>query len=115
MRTLMVGCVAGEGHLDDADASPSKSPARLLAFTIVQHARKLKASLIVLKEFPAGYRTPLRYFLQCGFTRVASLPMTKLNIDYPSFDEYMKTALNSSTRATLRKKFRAAEQQTQSR
>ena len=36
--------------------------------------------------------------------------MTKLNIDYPSFDEYMKRALNSATRTKLRRKFRAAAQ-----
>ena len=36
--------------------------------------------------------------------------MTKLNIDYPSFDEYMKRALNSSTRSKLRKKFNIAAQ-----
>jgi Peptidogalycan biosysnthesis/recognition len=110
VRTLMVGCAAGEGHLAAADALPSSSPARLLASTIVEQARQLKAPLVVLKEFPARYRTPLHYFLQRGFTRVPSLPMTKLNIDYPSFDEYMRRALNSSTRAKLRKKFRAAEQ-----
>jgi predicted N-acyltransferase len=34
--------------------------------------------------------------------------MTYLNIDYPSFDAYMATALNSATRRKLRKKFQAA-------
>lgn len=109
MRTLMVGCAAGEGHLDSADVTPCYQ-SRLLASAILTHARKLKVSLIVLKEFPAKYRDPLRCFLQCGFTRVPSLPMTKLNIDYVSFDDYMKKALNSATRTKLRKKFRAAAQ-----
>ena len=36
--------------------------------------------------------------------------MTQLNVDYLSFDEYMTKALNSATRAKLRKKFRASEQ-----
>ncbi|MGA7772401.1 MAG: GNAT family N-acetyltransferase, partial [Pseudolabrys sp.] len=36
--------------------------------------------------------------------------MTKLNIDYRSFDDYMNRALNSATRTKLRKKFRAAAQ-----
>ena len=109
MRTLMVGCAAGEGHLDSADVTPHYE-SRLLASAILTHARKLKVSLIVLKEFPARYRDPLQCFLQCGFTRVPSLPMTKLNIDYMSFDEYMNKALNSATRTKLRKKFRAAAQ-----
>lgn len=33
--------------------------------------------------------------------------MTRLNIAYPSFDEYMRQALNSATRTKLRRKFRA--------
>ena len=110
MRALMVGCVAGEGHLDDADGMPPEWQVRLLASALVRHARELRAPLVVLKEFPAKYRAPLRRFLECGFTLVPSLPMTKLNIDYPSFDEYMKRALNSATRTKLRRKFRAAAQ-----
>jgi len=38
---------------------------------------------------------------------VPSLPMTRLNIEYSSFDDYMKRALNSATRRKLRKKFQA--------
>src|SRR5713226_2235922 len=109
MRTLMVGCTAGEGHLDGDQLSLS-SNARLLASAIVTHARDLQAPLIVLKEFPAKYREPLKCFLCHGFSRVPSLPMTRLNIDYPSFDDYMSMALNSATRRKLRKKFRAAAQ-----
>jgi len=36
------------------------------------------------------------------------MPLARLNIDYPSFDDYMKLALNSPTRTKLRRKFRAA-------
>jgi hypothetical protein len=107
MRTLMVGCVAGEGHLDGDEASLNSS-ARLLAASIVEWARDLNAHLIVLKEFPARYRQALRCFVEVGFTRVPSLPMTRLSIDYASFDDYMNRALNGATRRKLRKKFRAA-------
>jgi hypothetical protein len=108
MRALMVGCAAGEGHLDEADGRPPEWQIRLLASTLVRHARKLGAPLVVLKEFPAKYRPTLQCFLEYGFTLIPSMPMTKLNIDYPSFDEYMKRALNSATRTKLRRKFRAA-------
>jgi hypothetical protein len=110
MRALMVGCAAGEGHLDEADGRPPEWQVRLLASTLVPHARKLGAPLVVLKEFPAKYRPTLRCFLGHGFTLIPSMPMTKLNIDYPNFDEYMKRALNSATRTKLRRKFRAAAQ-----
>jgi predicted N-acyltransferase len=109
MRTLMVGCVAGEGHLD-GDALSHGAHARMLASAIVAHARSLQVSLVVLKEFPAKYRLPLKCFVEHGFRRIPSLPMTRLNIDYPSFDEYMRRALNSATRTKLRRKFRATAQ-----
>jgi hypothetical protein len=109
-RTLMIGCAAGEGHLDGDDGKAQHSHAKILASCVTEHARQLKSSIIVLKEFPAKYRTPLKCFEERGFTRVPSLPMTKLNIDYSGFDEYMNLALNSATRSKLRKKFRIAAQ-----
>jgi hypothetical protein len=108
-RTLMVGCLAGEGHLD-GDGTCHRERAQLLASLITGHARALGAQLIVLKEFPARYRSTLDCFLDNGFTRIPSLPMTRLCIDYASFDDYMNRALNSATRKKLRKKFQAAEQ-----
>src|SRR5262245_53594578 len=108
LRVLMVACAAGEGHLDNADAMLLDCQSQLLASAIVREASKLKVSLIVLKEFPAKYRGTLQCFLRCGFARVPSLPMTKLNIDYASFTDYMDKALNSATRTKLRKKFKAA-------
>jgi predicted N-acyltransferase len=109
LRALMVGCAAGEGHLD-GDESSHGTIARLLASAIIEHARGLQASLIVLKEFPAMYRESLGSFLGRGFSRVPSLPMTRLNIEYPSFEDYMARALNSATRRKLRRQFRAAAQ-----
>jgi hypothetical protein len=38
-----------------------------------------------------------------------SMPMTTLDIDYDSFDDYMQKALSAKTRRDLRKKFRDAE------
>jgi predicted N-acyltransferase len=107
MRTLMVGCAAGEGHID-GDESSIGIHAQILAFAIIRQARELNAKLIVLKEFPAKYRPPLQCFLRLGFTRVPSFPMTRLNIDYPSFDAYMTRVLGREMRRNLRRKFKAA-------
>jgi predicted N-acyltransferase len=108
LRTLMVGCVAGEGHID-ADAASAPAAMALLAPAIAALARELNAPLIVLKEFPARYRDALACFLRAGFTCVPSMPTTSVSIAYPSFDDYMNRALSSKTRKDLRKKFRAAE------
>jgi Acetyltransferase (GNAT) domain len=109
MKTMMVGCVAGEAHLDDGDDSTRAATARSLAGAIVQHARALGAQLIVLKEFPDQYRDVLSCFVCNGFTRIPSMPLTRLNIAYADFDDYMESALNSATRRKLRKKFKATD------
>jgi len=109
MKTMMVGCVAGEAHLDDGDISTRAATARSLAGAIVEHARALGARLIVLKEFPDQYRDALSCFIHAGFTRIPSMPQTRLNIAYADFDDYMQSALNSATRRKLRKKFKATE------
>ncbi|HEY1750830.1 MAG TPA: GNAT family N-acetyltransferase [Caulobacteraceae bacterium] len=107
VRTLMVGCGAGEGHLD-GDPATHGAVARRLAAAMVEAARELGASMIVLKEFPSQYRAALRCFLDHGFGVIPSMPMTRLDIDYADFDDYMTRALNSATRRKLRKKFREA-------
>lgn len=107
MRALMVGCAAGEGHLEGANELSRRLHARLLTAAIAEHARDAKASLIVLKEFPAEYRTALQCFLQDGYTRVPSLPMVNLNLDYTDFEDYMKRGISKGMRAQLRRNFRA--------
>jgi GNAT acetyltransferase-like protein len=109
LRTLMVGCAAGEGHLAGDDELRRQLVARLLAGAVLGHARALGAPLIVLKEFPAEYRAALTAFSDYGFTRVPSLPMTRLDIAYANFEEYLERALSRKTRRDLRLKFRAAE------
>ncbi len=109
LRTLMVGCAAGEGHLDSNRELPRSLQAQLLATGITDHARDLNARLIVLKEFPAADRAVLACFSGQGFTCVPSLPMTRVSIRYTSFDEYMQKMLSRKTRSTLRKKFKESE------
>ncbi len=107
LRTLMVGCAAGEAHLAASETLPLHVVAETLSGGIVRQARSLDAQLIVLKEFPARYREVLRCFLGKGFARAPSMPMTKLDIRYDSFDAYMEKGLRSSARRKLRKKLRA--------
>jgi hypothetical protein len=106
-RTLMVGCVAGEGHLDGDELS-QKANAELLSRSLHRLARDLNTVMIVLKEFPAKYRGPLQCFRRAGFTRVPSMPMTKLGIDYKDFEDYLRQSLSPRTRAKVRRKLRSA-------
>ena len=109
LKTLMIGCVAGEGHLDADERTVDACVASLGPAAAIR-AHKLGARLVVLKEFPRGYRAALSPLGALGYTRIPSLPMTRLDLGYADFDDYMSRALNSSQRRKLRKKFRATEQ-----
>ncbi|HZL35224.1 MAG TPA: GNAT family N-acetyltransferase [Tepidisphaeraceae bacterium] len=108
IRTLMVGCAAGEGHLDRKSDEQADWIAACLHETLIKYARRIKARMVVLKEFPSAYRKPLACFASNGYTRVPSLPFTRLSIDYKNFDDYMTRALSKATRKDLRRKFRDA-------
>ncbi len=111
MRTLMVGCAAGEAHLQAVNDAAQRRDAAILSAHITRLALEQRASLIVLKEFPARYRSVMSSFLARGFTRVPSMPMTRLDIsNYSSFDNYLAKAMSGKTRRDLNRKFRAAEQ-----
>jgi hypothetical protein len=104
-RTLMVGCSAGEGHLDAGDISPA-ALAETLAGALPRLARELSCVMVVFKEFPASYRGAMACLSGAGFTRIPSMPMTKLTLNFKDFDEYVRTKLSATTRATLRRKLR---------
>ena len=80
MKTMMVGYVAGEAQLDDGSDAERSANAQLSACAIEKHVQALGARLIVLKEFPYSYRGMLACFEHIGFTRIPSMPLTRLSI-----------------------------------
>jgi predicted N-acyltransferase len=108
MRILMVGCAAGTGDLDACDTKDEPWVANTLQASLSTYARQNKASLVVLKDFPATYRSELEVFLLNGYARIPSMPMTRLPLPYKDWDEYFRT-LSKATRKDLRRKFRKAE------
>ena len=107
MRVLMVGCSAGPGDLGACDEKDETWVANVLQASLSTYARQNKASLIVLKDFPATYRSTLERFPLNGYTRIPSMPMTRLPLHYHNWDEYFRT-LSKATRKDLRRKFRKA-------
>jgi predicted N-acyltransferase len=105
MRLLMVGNAAGEGHLSVCAPGDEEWVANALYQTLEIYGRESKASLVVFKDFPAAYRDVLWKFTANDYTRVPSMPMTELMLDYRDFDHYV-TTLGASTRKDLRRKFR---------
>ena len=108
MRVLMVGNAAGEGQLGAIDPEDESWLARNLAPVLRSFAKQKRASLIVWKDFPAKYRASLEPLLKNNFVRVPSMPMTRLDIGYASFDEYLGQ-IGYVSRKSLRRKFRKAE------
>jgi hypothetical protein len=108
MRVLMVGCAAGTGDLGACDEKDEPWTADALPESLRTYAKRKNASLVVLKDFPANYRSALKRFALSGYARIPSMPMTRLPLRYQNWDEYFRT-LSKATRKDLRRKFRKAE------
>jgi hypothetical protein len=111
MRSLMVGCAAGEGHLEpggDGDGT-SEWVARTLHASLKRYARHGGASLIVMKEFAHTHRPAMAGLASNGFTRIPSFPMTRLRLDFPDFETYLMERLSKNARKSVRKNLRDAE------
>jgi predicted N-acyltransferase len=105
MRVLMIGNAAGEGHLSAGSPEDEEWVANALYQVLEVYGRQAKASLVVFKDFPATYRDVLWKFAANDYTRVPSMPMTELALNYTDFEHYV-TTLGASTRKDLRRKFR---------
>jgi predicted N-acyltransferase len=108
MRVLMVGCGAGTGDLGACDEENQAWTADALQATLQTYARQNKASLVVLKDFPATYRSALETLRSNDYARIPSMPMTRLPLRYENWDEYFRS-LSKATRKDLRRKFRKAD------
>jgi predicted N-acyltransferase len=108
MRVLMVGCAAGTGDLGACDEKDEAWVANALQASLRTYARQNKAPLVVLKDFPANYRSVLQTFASNDYARIPSMPMTRLALPYGNWDEYFRT-LSKATRKDLRRKFRKTE------
>jgi hypothetical protein len=104
-RTLWMGSPVGEGSLPGAPGD-HRWCAWALTQALSRVARRLGASLIVLKEFPSSLRAELDVFLQHGYTRFASMPYVSLDLDFKDFDAHL-SSLRGDVRYDFRRKFRA--------
>src|SRR5437773_12029255 len=108
MRVLMVGCAAGTGDLGACDESDEAWTAQALRASLRTYARQNKASLVILKDFPANYRPSIETFALNGYARIPSMPMTRLSLNYENWNDYFRS-LSKATRKDLRREFRKAE------
>jgi hypothetical protein len=107
---LMVGCSAGEGDIAlDAVSGETDWTIDALREVLPPLAKKLRALMVLFKDFPKSYRTKLDRLLGAGFTRIPSMPATGLKLDFRDFDEYLTNKLSHAMRKNLRRKFRKSE------
>ena len=104
LRTMMIGCAAGEGELDHA--GPWLAGA--LREVIDAYGPHARASLILFKDVPASYRASLALLSEHGYQRAPSMPAARLELDFPNFEEYMTGKLSKVFRKNLRRKLRAS-------
>jgi hypothetical protein len=110
LRMLMVGSSAGEGDVVlEKESREIGWTVEALQQSLTPVARSLKAMLIVFKDFPKFYRASLDRLGQFGYTRVPSMPATKLALDFGDFEEFLKTRISYTMRKNLRRKFRKTE------
>ena len=106
VRVLMVGCAAGEGHLSAEGEAEARWLAESLHGALAVEARRQRASLVVIKEFPRSYRAALATFSDHDYTRIPSMPMVRLELPFASFEEYLSKKISKVSRHSLRRKFK---------
>jgi hypothetical protein len=110
LKMLMIGCCAGEGDVAFDESTGSVTwVVHALREALPPVARKLKTMLIVFKDMPRSYREFLDDLQTGGFTRIPSMPATRLELTFSDFEEYLKTRLSHAMRKNLRRKFRKSE------
>ncbi len=110
LRMLMVGSSAGEGDVVlEKESREIGWTVDALRKSLTPVACRLKAMLIVFKDYPKFYRASLDRLSQFGYIRVPSMPATKLALDFADFEEFLKSRISYTMRKNLRRKFRKTE------
>ncbi len=109
-RIFMLGCAAGEGHLARGTVS-TEEMIREIRAALPRLVPPQGARLVVWKDFPARERGPLASLAdppaETAHAVFASMPATRLALDFASFDDYLTRRLSHAMRKNLRRKFKA--------
>ncbi len=70
-------------------------------------ARKIHAPIIAFKDFDQSYDNLFNPLLKNGFLKIDGLPMTRMDLDFSNFEDYLKT-LGSASRYDFRRKLKKA-------
>ncbi len=71
-------------------------------------AKEENARMIAFKDFDAGYLDALDPLLKKGFFRIEDMPSTAMEVNFPTFEEFLKR-LSPASRYDMRRKFRKVD------
>lgn len=109
LRTLMVGCAAGEGGVAAPRQECRSHFVTALREALPEIARRAGAALIVWKDSPAEERETMQSLTVGGvFLRAPSMPATRLRLEFATFEEFLQRRVSHASRKDLRRKFKAA-------
>jgi hypothetical protein len=102
VKMVVVGCAAGEGRVDPLEPWVLES----LDEALERYAHQTHAGIICFKDFPSHDREVFLTLIRRGYRRLASMPSTRMELGFSSFEEYMQTKMSRGIRSHLRRKFR---------
>lgn len=105
-RVLICGLPMGAGRIGIVKDTDKVMAA--LCDCLEKIAREQKAAMIIFKDFTPDYGRMLRPLLSRGFSRIESFPSTEMEINFKSFDEYLRT-LSRVSRDGLKRNFKKVD------
>jgi len=105
IKALVCGIPMGQGQM--GIMSGSQPVLEAIQRRMESLSRKIHAPIIAFKDFDPSYDNLFNPLLKNGFLKIDSLPMTRLELNFSDFEDYLKT-LSSATRYDFRRKLKKA-------
>lgn len=102
-KALCCGIPMGQGHI--ALSKKSTVFLEVIEQRMRALARRLKAPFMAFKDFDDSYDEIFKPLLKKGYLKINSLPMTRLELPFTDFEEYLKH-LSGPTRYDFRRKIK---------
>ncbi|MBI4982736.1 MAG: GNAT family N-acetyltransferase [Candidatus Omnitrophica bacterium] len=107
-RVLICGLPMGQGRIGITDDSSAVMEA--IRDSVEHLAQEEKAAMIIFKDFTSVYENSFKPFLKLGYFKIESIPSTEMQINFASFEEYLK-ALSRASREGLKRNLKKTDSQ----
>jgi len=111
LKAVIAGLPMDQGRLGIKSDDPQAVIREIIA-CLERCAAENKANILAFKDFGAEYTELLRPLLETGFCKVQNLPSTAMDLNFGSFEDYMKT-LSKASRDGLKRKLKKLSAGTQ--